>query len=312
MSRKKRILVLGANGFIGSHLVDSLVQMDLEVIAFDRFSSEPRYNPSDDIKKIQGDIFTLSDVENALEDADYLMHTFSATTPYSADLDPFLDIDKNILNSARIFDLAGKIGVKKIIYISSGGAIYGASAENGKSANETDVALPISPYGISKLATERYLEFFERKYGIKHVSYRLSNPYGPRQITKHNQGVVPRFISNISANETINLYGDGSSSRDYIYIEDATHLITNTFEKSTHRVYNLGSGIQTTLTTLIDTLEELLGSNAHIKLLPEPASFVHTTQLDVSRFTDEFKQCARVDLKNGLSRTIEYLNPSGS
>jgi UDP-glucose 4-epimerase len=305
MSSSKNVLVLGGNGFIGSHLVDALAAQDFNVVVFDHFSAPPQFNESSKIKTIKGDILDQAGLSAALEGIDYLVHAFSATTPYTADLDPYADIEKNLLASARIFELGAQKGVKKVVYISSGGAIYGASAENGKSAKETDIALPISPYGICKLATERYLEYFEKKSGLQHVSYRLSNPYGPRQVTKNNQGVIPRFIENISHDQPISLYGDASSSRDYIYIEDAVNLIAKTFESATQRVYNIGAGEQTSLKDLIAALEELLGKRANVTTQPEPKSFVHTTRLDISRFVSEFNLKPQISLKEGLAKTIQ-------
>ena len=307
MDMKKQTLVLGANGFIGSHLVDSLAQLGFQVVAFDRFSTDPQFAERPNVRVVRGDIFELPAVTEALQGVDFVIHAFSATTPYSADMDPYADIEKNLLHSARIFELCAQQKVKKVIYISSGGAIYGSSAENGRSARETDAALPISPYGIGKLAAERYLEYFQRKYGLRHVSYRLSNPYGPRQVTKQNQGVVPRFIENISRGETISLYGDGSSSRDYIYIEDAVRLISSTFEDCTQTVYNIGSGAQTSLSALIATLEQLLNKSAVIESVPEPPTFVHTSELDISRFTEEFDLRAELNFKDGIAKTIQYL-----
>lgn len=307
MDKAEGVLVLGGNGFIGSYLVDALAVEGYRVVALDRFRSKPQFNDHPNVSVLQGDIFDADIIEQALSQIAYVVHSFSATTPYSSDINPYFDIDKNLMNTVKIFEACAKQKVKKIVYISSGGAIYGASAENGRSAKETDVALPVSPYGIVKLATERYLEYFHKKYGIQHVSYRLSNPYGSRQTTKHNQGVVPLFIKNIKAGTTLKLYGDGSSSRDYIYVEDAAKLIARSFKDGQHTVYNLGSGKQTSLTELISILESLLNSEAKTESLPEPPSSVRTTQLDVSRFAEEFSMSYELELKEGLAKTIEQL-----
>lgn len=307
MSKLPKALVLGANGFIGSHLVDQLALKQFDVVAFDHFSKTPRFKGRPGVERFNGDILNLDNVAAALEGVTYVMHCFSATTPYSSERDIYLDIDNNLVGSVKLFELCAQHGVAKIVYISSGGAIYGASAENGRSAKETDAALPISPYAINKLATERYLDYFAKKYGLHHVSYRLSNPYGPRQVTKHNQGVVPRFIESILGGTPLMLYGDGSSSRDYIYIEDAAEMIAGSFANCRESVYNIGSGIQTSLSSLVKTLEGLLRKKAIIKKLPEPVSFVHSTQLDVSRFTHEFNLSPKVDLEQGLRKTIAAL-----
>jgi UDP-glucose 4-epimerase len=309
MDKPIKVLVLGANGFIGSHLVDALAaQPGLKVVAFDRFSRSAQYKAQPNIEQVKADIFNSDDVLTALQAVDYVIHAFSATTPYSADLDPYSDIDKNILNTVRILELCVKQKIKKVMYISSGGAIYGSSAENGAIAAETDQTLPISPYGISKLATERYLAYFERKYGLQHVSYRLTNPYGPRQVTKHNQGVVPRFVASIVQGKAITIYGNGSSSRDYIFIEDAVAMIVDSFATCKQQVYNIGSGQQTSVQALVEAIERQLATTAIIEYLPEPTTFVHSAQLSVSRFTAEFGERTLVDMAIGLDKTIASLS----
>jgi UDP-glucose 4-epimerase len=304
----KKCLVLGANGFIGSHLVDTLAREGYKVVAFDRFSHPSQFLKNENIMIVRGDVSEPSDVIAALNSVDTVFHCYSATTPYSSDIDPYSDITENLLGSVKIFELCVKQDVKKIVYISSGGAIYGSSAEKENGAKETDLPLPVSPYGICKLATERYLDYFSKKYGIKTISYRTSNPYGPRQITKHNQGVVPRFIEHIKERKPIMIYGDGSSSRDYIYIEDAANFIVSSFNIATQQTYNIGSGKQTSLKDLIKALEIVCGETAQVEYLPEPKTFSRMTQLDTTRFIEEFGKSTETSLEEGLSKTASSNN----
>ena len=303
-------LVLGANGFIGSHIVDQLASLGYKVIAFDRFSSEPQYSPHQNIVQVKGDIFSAADVAASLVSVDYFFHCFSATTPYSADLDPYTDITGNILNSARIFELCGEAKVKKVIFISSGGAIYGSTGE-AKVATEDDAPLPSSPYGISKLATELYLAYFAKKFSYDHITYRLSNPYGPRQVIKHNQGVIPRFIQAIEAGETITMYGDGSSSRDYIYIGDVANIVADTFAKpNKHNIYNLGSGQQLSLIEIVTAIESTCSKHASVKHVPEPSSFVRRAQINVERLEYELGGVATTSFSKGISEAYNWLSES--
>ena len=250
----------------------------------------------------------MEDIAGALVGVDYLIHSFSATTPASADLDPYTDISANLINSARIFEEAVKANIKKIVFISSGGVIYGPLSEH-KKAKETDPALPVSPYGISKLAIERYLGYFERKYGMNHITYRLSNPYGPRQVTKNNQGVVPAFIGHILSGEEITVVGDGSSSRDYIYIEDAAEMIVDSFSKNNLQdIYNLGSGSQTTVRGVLSEIEGISSLKAHVTHIEAPETFLTKAQLDVSRLFDEFGLRSETAFDEGMRKTLaEYL-----
>lgn len=302
MTKNNRCVVLGANGFIGSHIVDRLVGEGYRVVAFDRFSNEPKFNPSDQIEVVKGDIFNIDKLSTCINSDDYVFHCYSATTPSSADNDPYIDITDNLLNNVKIIEVCVKNRIKKFVYISSGGTVYG---EGGM--REDDVALPVSPYGISKLATERYLAYFKIKYGLVYIVYRLSNPYGPRQVTKHNQGAIPRFMHQISAGEPITMYGDGTSTRDYIFIEDASRLIAHTFSQdANHEIYNLGSGKQTSLMDIVSTLETVCGVKAKILHIPEPPTFIKTASLDTSRIEQEFNVKANTEFLSGVAKTWEY------
>lgn len=300
------IVVLGANGFVGGHIVDELSQSSkIHIRAFDRFSHEPKFKAAPNISIHKGDFNDTSSIKNVLKGADYVLHCFSATTPFLSDKDPFLDITNNLLTSVRIFELCGKMGIKKIGFISSGGAIYGKAGESGH-ANELDAPSPISPYGIVKLAIEHYLEYFKRKDGMNYIVYRLTNPYGPRQVAKHNQGVIPIFLSKMLGNEEITIYGDGHSSRDYIYILDAAKMIATSFLSANKQpVYNIGSGRQTSLNQIIKELEKVTGKKAKIIYKEVPPSISHRTSVDVSRFAEEYGLEKHTSLETGLQETLE-------
>lgn len=303
----KTYLILGSNGFIGSHLVDSFSGDEGTTIrAFDRFNREPTFLQRPNVEVVKGDIFNEQDITAALEGVDYVIHCFSATTPFVADADPFKDITDNIENSVKIFSLCSQANVKKVGFISSGGAVYGTAAEKGI-VSETDAPLPVSPYGIGKLALEHYLEYFKRTEDLEYIVYRVTNPYGPRQHTKNNQGVIPAFINKIMDGEPITVYGDGSTSRDFIYIEDAARMITDSFEKSNkYPVYNLGSGRETSLNEIIGILKEVLRhKDIQVNYREAPKTFLAKTQVNIRRYTEEFGQPELTSMANGLRLTLE-------
>jgi UDP-glucose 4-epimerase len=259
MMKQPRCLIFGANGFIGSHMVDKLASSGYGVTAFDRFSKEPQFKISANVEALKADFFDDQLLAKALEGVDYVFHLFSATTPFVSDNDPYIDITKNILRSVQFLEMAVEAHIKKVIFVSSGGAVYGEVAEN-KAAKETDTPNPVSPYGIGKLATENYLAYFKRKYNLDYIVYRLTNPYGPRQATNNNQGVIPAFLQQVQKGQKLTIYGDGTNSRDFIYIHDAIKMITDTFHTSAkHSIYNIGSGQQTDLNTIIKTVEKITG-----------------------------------------------------
>lgn len=305
MQKKTQIcLVLGANGFIGSHLVDELTAQDFKVRAFDRFSQPPKYDDSPLVEKIPGDVMNMASVQDALRGIDYLLHSFSATTPFSSEDDPFTDITQNLLQNVRLFEQAVNAGVQKVVYISSGGAVYGKVAD-GVHSSEQNTPLPLSPYGITKLATEHYLEYFKRKFGLEYVVYRLTNPYGPRQVLKNNQGVIPAFIEKISQDEEVTIFGDGTSSRDYVYIGDAAKMMVSSFSRRTrYNIYNIGSGQQVSLNDILQKVQELLGKQPTVNYIEAPKTFLNRSPVSIERYIDEFGQPKLISLEEGLRATI--------
>ncbi len=304
-----KIVILGANGFVGSHLVNSLAQLpDTKVVCFDRFSRPQSFKSAPNVQKVVGDFFNNETTDEVLENVDYLFHCFSATTPHTSDNDPYTDIN-TLARSVEIFERCIENGVKKIVFISSGGAVYGNVSEESLATEET-TPMPISPYGICKLAVEHYLGYFKKKHDTPYIIYRLTNPYGPGQTFKNNQGVIPAFLSKIKSNEEITIYGDGNSSRDFIYIDDAVKMITETFMRdNAYPVYNIGSGLQTKLNDIIKTLRELL-HNEEIRVTYEeaPSTFLRKTSVSIDRFSSEFGKPKLTKLVTGISETIKSNN----
>ena len=297
-------LVLGANGFIGSHIVDALAAADYKVRAFDRFGTPEQFQTADNVETVRGDLYDEMTLTSALENIDYVFHCFSATTPYSSDRDPVSDVEKNLLPSIKIFEQCVQAKVKKVVFISSGGAIYGPIAEE-KPASENDAASPVSPYGVNKLAIEGYLAYFKRKHGLEYVAYRLSNPYGPRQVTRNNQGVVPTFVEKISRGEEVTVIGNGTTSRDYVYIGDIGSMIAGSFAQAKQSIYNLGKGEQASLNDIIAALTDILKKEPIVKYVEEPKTFLKHAGISTERFEKEFDMSAETSLQAGLARTVE-------
>lgn len=307
---KQNIVIIGANGFVGSHLVNKIAAIsNTNVVCFDRYTRPQSFNNSSNIKIIKGDFFNSKDVDKALVNVDYLIHCFSATTPHLSDNDPYKDIQM-LKRSVEIFEKSCKKGVKKIIFVSSGGAVYGNIGDE-YDANESDNPKPISPYGICKLAIEHYLEYFKRKYNTPYIIYRLTNPYGPGQKYKNNQGVVPAFLDKIKNNEEITVLGDGTSSRDFIFIDDAVKMIIETFmQPNKYSVYNIGSGIQTSINEIITTLKQILKIDIKINYREAPASFPLKTSVSIDRFITEFGKPKLTNFRDGISKTLKSNDPN--
>lgn len=301
-----KCLILGANGFIGSHLVDTLVKKGYDIRAFDRFSEdEPRFDGNDSIEIISGDFLNRDDLAHALTDVDYVFHFISTTTPASVENDPSIDIETNIRMSVALFEECVKAKIKKVIFASTGGAIYGDNSSAG--VKEDVTPLPVSPYAIGKLTIEHYLRYFKHKYGLNSVTYRISNPYGERQSLSSKQGVIPIFLSHIARNEPLTILGDGTMVRDYIYVKDAVSMVAQSFEKAQHHLYNLGSGHGYTINELVETMKDITGKDLQIDHKEVPSTYVEKIVLDTMLLNDEFNIFPKVELSEGIAATWQYV-----
>jgi UDP-glucose 4-epimerase len=301
-----KCLVLGANGFMASHLVDALVARGHNVRAFGRVGDQPAFNAHDDIEITHGDFLNEHDLTEALTGIDYVFHFISTTTPITAENDPLIDIDTNIRMSVKLFQLCVDKGVQRVIFASTGGAIYGSNGDAPRS--ETDLPQPVSPYAIGKLTIEHYLHYFKVKLGLDSMVLRISNPYGERQPLNRKQGVIPIFLESICNNQPLTVLGNGDMVRDYVYVKDVANMIATVFDKpAQHAVYNIGSGSGNTVNELVRAVEAVSGRSAEVIHKPAPPTFVHKVVLNTTRFTSEFKITAPTSLDEGLAATLAYI-----
>jgi UDP-glucose 4-epimerase len=307
-NKRETYLVIGANGFVGSHLVDQLVNLtNVQVLCFDRFSRPPVFMQRPNTKLIKGDFFNKQDLEKVLEDVDYVVHCFSATTPASSLANPGLNTQM-IKRNTEFFENCAKNNIKKIAFVSSAD-VYGKASEK-QAATEDDKPRPTSPYGKAKLASERSLEALRVKYGQAYVAYRLTNPYGPRQIFKNGAGVIPVFIDNIMAGRKISVFGDGSASRDFIYVEDAARMMVDALtQPDNHSLYNIGSGKQTTLNDLIGELQNHFSGKIDIDYKETPAINSKRIWVSITRFSSEFGVPELMPLEAGIAKTLATAKP---
>jgi UDP-glucose 4-epimerase len=305
-----KCLVLGANGFIGSHLVDSLVSRNHSVRAFDRFGSDPRFKPNGSVDLYYGDFLNSNDLAKSLKDIEYVFHFISTTNPATSEDDPLIDLETNIRMSIELFKACVEIGtVKRIIFASSGGAIYGNSSSSPH--KETDNPLPVSPYSIGKLTIEHYLHYFKVKHGLDSIVLRIANPYGERQSLHRKQGVIPIFLDNINAGHPITVLGDGTMVRDYIYVKDVATMTASMFDKDAKQgLYNLGSGTGFSVNEIVEAVEKVSNMSADIIHEPVPPTFVEKVVLDTTRFKEEFDLSPETSLADGLSATLDYIKES--
>lgn len=295
-------LVVGGNGFLGSHLVDELAAAGHTVTAFDRFSHDRPTFGSSAVRSVTGDFFASDQLRAALEGQELLFHFLSTTTPATASADPTLDVRTNVMQSIELFDMAADAGVRRVYFASTGGAMYGNSG--AYRVAETVLPAPVSPYAIGKQAIESYLRFFQRTRGLESTSFRISNPYGPRQHVEKKQGVIPIFLHRIAQGLPVEVYGDGSMVRDFIFAEDAARMIVSTVgSEPAHPVYNVGSGVGTTVNEVLDLARAVTGRDVAVEHKPKPATFVDRVVLDTGLFTAEFGEPALRSLSEGMEQT---------
>jgi UDP-glucose 4-epimerase len=301
-------LIFGGNGFIGSHLAEGLVREGFRVKVFDTFKrwTKNLENIRENIEIIQGNFFSDEDVANALQDVDYIFHYISTTNPVTAVKDPVFDIQSNVIGSVKMFQNAQKAGVKKIFFSSSGGTVYGEPVSIP--IKESALTNPVNPYAISKLAIERYLEFFHQHYSMNYVIFRYSNPYGERQNPLGNQGVIPIFLNKIKNNEKPTIFGDGNSVRDYIYIEDAIDATLAVVKKNTGCcVFNIGNGKGTTLNELIQIMAEVTDKTISPQYILDSRNYVSKIVLDIEKIRCETGWSPKTEINRGIQKTWEWI-----
>ncbi|TFB54010.1 NAD-dependent epimerase/dehydratase family protein [Cryobacterium sp. Sr3] len=301
-----KTVVIGANGFIGSHLVDSLANGGHSVTAFDRFSSQQPTFTAPGVRVLQGEFLSRSDLEEAVDGQDYVFHFLSTTSPATAESDPTLDIRTNVAQTVELLESAATAGIKRFYFASTGGAIYGPQGKAEYS--EMDRALPISPYGIGKLSIEHYLHYFKATHGLESTALRISNPYGTRQKPNKKQGLIPIALRQISLGRPVIRLGNGLMVRDYVYVEDLVRMVTPMVGVDTEfDLYNLGSGIGYSVTDIINSLHRVTGIDFAVEERPAPPTFVDRVVLDTERYRAEFGTTDMTELDEGVRLTYEEI-----
>lgn len=306
-----KIVIFGGDGFIGRHLVKKLSSFSDEIYVFDRFSScqtgsEHPFSELPNVQIIPGDFFNRDEVSAVLKNARYVFHLVSSTNPATSQNDPLIDIDTNIRSSVELFQLCVENGVKKVIFSSSGGTVYGNV--DSDQIDENSIPRPISPYGIGKLTIENYLRYFKHTHNLDYVVYRIANPYGPGQNIYGKQGVIPIFMRHHVTDEPITVYGDGSMMRDYIYIDDLISMIVGSYNKdSRQEIYNIGSGKGTSINDLISAIETCSNKPIYKNNIDSPPTYIQNSVLDIKNFVDEFGIKPEISLKDGIERTWNYV-----
>lgn len=301
------ILVTGGAGFIGSHLVDTLIERGHTVFVYDNLSSGKTTNINPEAILIQADICDKNALEKAFTDnaLDIIYHLAAQIDVRKSAADPLADAETNILASLHLIHLAATHGIKKFIFSSTGGAIYGDTSLRPTTENHPEH--PLSPYGIAKLSIDKYLHFYREIMNLPSVSLRYGNVYGPRQNPHGEAGVVAIFLNKMFGEEQPTINGDGMQSRDYVFVGDVVRANIAALEtESASGIYNIGTGKETTVNELFSLLNDFFDNSFQEIHAPAKAGEQKTSCLDTARAESELAWQPTVSLKDGLRQTFEW------
>lgn len=301
-------LILGGCGFIGRHLVEEILKNDKDanVTIVDIFEDE-YFKKVSNITQIKKSFSQILDFDNLISNANIIYHLISTTTPNDFTDKIKQDFDDTIMPTIKLLESISKYKDKKFIFVSSGGTVYGECQNIPIKENEN--LNPICTYAVQKVVIEKYIEAYAHLYNMKYIICRLANPYGIGQNIQKKQGIIPIFVHKILKGESLQIWGDGESIRDYIYIDDAVNalFLLSQYNGKKH-IFNVGSGIGYSINQIIELIMKELDIQKHIiEYLPERMCDVKRNILDISNVTMELGWKPKVCLEKGLQKILELL-----
>ena len=297
-------LVLGAGGFIGTNLCRSLLMKGHTVRAFGRRQSFPEALRGCDW--IPGDFADPASLASTISGCDVVFHLVNATTPASANVDKVADLNANVASTLHLLEACRETGVSRVVFVSSGGTIYGIPDQ--VPTPETASTNPITAYGISKLAIEKYLGLYEYLHHLDYRVLRVANPFGPYQTALKNQGVIAAFVRRALTGQHIEMWGDGCVIRDYIYIDDVVEaLILAATHQGPNRIFNIGSGEGRSLNDIVAAIARLLEVDILVERRPARSVDVPVSILDTTLAAQDLTWQPSTQFEEGLRVTIAWM-----
>jgi UDP-glucose 4-epimerase len=300
-----KILVTGGAGFIGSHVVDAYLAAGHEVIVVDNLRTGKRENLNPQARFVEldiGDERTAQLIRD--ERPDVLNHHAAQMDVRRSVADPLFDARTNILGTIALLEASRHAGVRKVLFVSSGGAAYGE--QETFPAPETHPTWPVSPYGVSKRSGELYCHFYQAEYGLPFVAFRYANVYGPRQDPHGEAGVVAIFSGRMLRGEPVTVNGDGKQTRDYVFVGDVARMSLLALERDATGPVNIGTARETDVNMLAQMMLEVSGSRSEIRHGPAKSGEQRRSVVDIRRAAEVFGWTPQVSLRDGLARTVEF------
>ncbi len=297
-------LVLGAGGFIGLHLCRALAEVGARVHGYGHASAYPAALPAY-MRWTTGDFADAAALRMALRGADVVYHLLAGGDPGSSNRDPARALEEAVL-SVRLLDACRHAGVGRIVFVSSGGAVYGVP--RSVPITEDAPTEPISAYGIGKLAVERYLSLYGHLHGLSSIVLRPANPFGPYQSPTRQQGIVPAMIASALSGRALEIWGDGSVVRDFLYVGDLVRaLLAAATYAGGHRTFNVGSGVGRSVLDVARAVGEVVGRPVPLVHRPARSADVPVNVLDITRIGSAMGWRPQTDWVEGLRATAAWI-----
>jgi UDP-glucose 4-epimerase len=301
-----RILVLGGSGFLGSHIVDKFLAEKHDVTVYDLYPERYRRSPSG-IKFVTGDFGNVGSLDELIATGfDSVIHCVSTTTPKSSNESPEFDIQSNVIGTLNLLDICARRNIGKMVFLSSGGTVYGDTGDL-QLVDETHTVKPMCSYGVSKLTIEHYLEVYRHLRGLNYVALRLANPYGERQSPLRALGALTVFLHRALNHQTIEIWGDGSVTRDFIYVGDVANAVYLAAVNPLSGTFNVGTGIGLSLRDILTHISKVTGVEPSINWLASRSFDVPRIVLNATKLRKATNWNSVTSLDDGIAITAEWL-----
>lgn len=303
-----KCILFGGGGFIGSAVTDRLLSDGHSLRIFERPGILPyrHFQSSENVEWVTGDFQNVNDVSDALDGSEIVIHLVSTTLPKNSNDDLIFDVQSNLVASLQMLNAMVTKKVHRIIFISSGGTVYGMPLK--LPITELHPTNPTVSYGITKLGIEKYLLLYRQLHDIQPTILRVANPFGERQRIATDQGAASVFLQRALQREPIDIWGDGTVTRDYIYVHDVADAFAKAIQyKGNEYLFNISSGVGTSINELINNIEELMGYSIVRRYYPARAFDVKVNVLDNSLAKKELSWSPQVSLRDGLINTARWI-----
>jgi UDP-glucose 4-epimerase len=301
-----RVLVLGGSGFLGSHIVDKFLAEKHDVTVYDLYPERFRRSPKA-IKFVTGDFGNAGALSELIATGfDSVIHCVSTTTPKSSNESPEFDIQSNVIGTLNLLDICVRNKCGKLVFLSSGGTIYGNIGTLDQ-VDELHSVRPMCSYGVSKLSIEHYLDVYRHLYGLDYVALRLSNPYGERQSPLRALGALTVFLHRTLKRQPVEIWGDGSVTRDFIYVGDVADAVYMATVKPISGVYNVGTGLGLSLHDVLEQIKDGTGLEPTVSWMAARSFDVPRIVLNSTKLRDATSWQSRTTIQAGVEITANWL-----